>query len=134
MPAVRAMILAIVASALLASACGGSAATGGQSSPSAAPASQTAASSTQQAPGLVTRSRYGKRWPFTVPQGIVACDDHGGVVFTTPDGTTYWLNGTAGDEHKYRDVHPIWRKDPSIPGLRIDIGPMIDLGLRLCSD
>jgi Protein of unknown function (DUF2511) len=130
MPGTRLTTIALACCALLAGACGSSTASSGQSS---APSASASVGGTQQQPGLVTRSRYGKRWPFTVPRGVVSCDDHGGVVFTTPDGTAYWLNGTAGGEHNYRDVHPIWRKDPAIPGLRINIGPMINLGLRLCS-
>jgi hypothetical protein len=47
------------------------------------------------------------------------------------NGTTYAVNGTAGDEGDL-DIHPIWKKAPE--GLRVDIGDMIDRGLKLCEE
>jgi hypothetical protein len=88
----------------------------------------------------VTRAQFGASWPLTVSSGTVGCTKPpfpGAVTFTTNNGTTYWLNGTAGDsasQHGWKDVHPIWAKvkHPLFPGERKDIGVLIDAGLKLC--
>ncbi len=91
----------------------------------------------------ITRAtwRNGK-WPFTVSHGILGCHNPpgpGAVTFNV-DGTTYWINGTAGDvaeQEHYEDVHPIWLKERSPYGgedLRVDIGGIIDRGLKLCEE
>lgn len=74
-------------------------------------------------------------WPFTVSHGILGCTQPpfpGEVTFNV-DGTVYGINGTALD-NGYKDVKPIWKKvhHPLIPGMRVDIGGMIDKGLGLC--
>jgi len=51
------------------------------------------------------------------------------VVFRTESGT-YGINGLA--KSRFADVRPIWRDDPANPGLKVNIGPMIDLGLQQC--
>lgn len=85
----------------------------------------------------VTSADYGASWPLTVSGGTLGCQNPGAVTFTTDDGTTYWVNGTAGDvadQHGWQDIKPIWQKDPHpvIPGQRLDIGVLIDAGLKLC--
>jgi Protein of unknown function (DUF2511) len=67
--------------------------------------------------------------------GTLRCDQ-GMVTFTAPDGTTYWVNGTAGDaaaSNGWQDIHPIWANsnDP-YSGPKKNIGPLIDDGLSLC--
>jgi hypothetical protein len=57
------------------------------------------------------------------------------MVTFVAEGTTYWVNGTAGnaaDERGWEDVRPIWADDPADAGLKISIGPLIDDGLALC--
>jgi hypothetical protein len=76
----------------------------------------------------------GDRWPLTVNSGLLRCEGSNGfgaVVFRAPDGMDYGVNGVALGKH-FADIKPIWRKDPDSPGLRIDIGPLIDIGLTLC--
>jgi Protein of unknown function (DUF2511) len=84
----------------------------------------------------VSRADYGAKWPLKVESGTLRCDDPGAVTFTS-NGTTYWVNGTAGDygadDQGWKDIRPIWANDPDIPGLKISIGPLIDDGLALCN-
>jgi hypothetical protein len=89
------------------------------------------ASSTE---GHVSRADYGKDWPLTVESGTLHCEDPGAVTFTADNGTTYWVNGTAGNQAKTRgwaDIRSIWADDPAYAGLKINIGPLIDDGLKL---
>src|SRR5947209_14818060 len=78
----------------------------------------------------VSRAEYGDRWPFMVETGYVDCVPPSCAVFRTGT-TTYGLNGLAMS-HGFQDVRPIWRDDPSAPGLKVNIGPMIDLALGRC--
>lgn len=85
---------------------------------------------------LVRAADYGEDWPLTVNSGVLRCDEPGAVTFTS-GGTTYWINGTAGnfaDENGWLDVEPIWRDDPEDPdpAFRVDISPLLDGGLALC--
>lgn len=68
-------------------------------------------------------------WPFTVSHGVLGCTDPQQVTFNV-DGTAYAVNGSAMDAG-FRDIKPIWKPAPG--GLRVDIGPMIDKGLTLCT-
>jgi hypothetical protein len=78
-------------------------------------------------------------WPFTVPEGVLACDGSDGVTFTA-DGVTYALNNLAIASGQYHDVREIARyaggyveinntREP-VPQ---NAGAMIDRGRRLCS-
>jgi hypothetical protein len=48
------------------------------------------------------------------------------------DGKTYAANGTAKNHGNYLDIDPIWAPHPDVPGLKIDISPVIDAALALC--
>jgi len=80
----------------------------------------------------VTRATWHDgQWPFTVPRGILGCHQPpfpGAVTFNV-EGRTYGINGDATE---YPEVDPIWSPAPG--GLRVDIGPMIDRGLKLCEE
>jgi hypothetical protein len=69
------------------------------------------------------------KWPFTVASGLLECKPGRVVVFHT-GGTTYGVNGLAAA--RYRSINPIGRSDPTIPGTKISVGPVIDRGLSLC--
>lgn len=75
-------------------------------------------------------------WPLTVSKGVVRCegsDGSGSVIFRAPDGTDYAVNGTAkAVKQDLPEIAAIWKKDPDVPGTRINIGPVIDRGLELC--
>lgn len=90
-------------------------------------------------PGLLVSSGYGDDWPLTVPYVVAHCKNIavGGrnlqvVTIDTPDGTTYAANGTAKDHTDYPSLQPIWADNPDVEGLKIDISPVIDAGLKLC--
>jgi len=78
---------------------------------------------------LATADEYGDHWPLTVPgvrvELLPGC---AAVVHTATD--TYALNGVAL-RHGYARIDPIWRDDPAIPGLKVNISPLLDLALGL---
>lgn len=90
----------------------------------------------------ITSAEYGDKWPFTVNEGILSCKDTGSVVGSTrmlevtltANGVTYALNGTAKQNTNYANVDPIWANNPSLPGTKKDIGPIIDRGLQLANN
>lgn len=79
----------------------------------------------------VTHAQYGDRWPLTVQSGTLKCLDHKDVVIRVGE-TWYALNGTAKDDGSFEDIDPIWADDPNLPGLKKNIGVLIDDGLKLC--
>ncbi len=102
---------------------------------------------------LVKASDYGEKWPFTVKQGFVTCTEGSSVIFLA-GGNKYAVNGVAKSKG-YRAIEPIWRYDPEMikmqkeiaksenkslkeirkimgPTPRVNIGPILDLGLKLC--
>jgi hypothetical protein len=44
----------------------------------------------------------------------------------------YALNGTAKSANFWPDFDVIWRDDSNTPGMKVNIGPMLDRGLALC--
>jgi hypothetical protein len=73
-------------------------------------------------------------WPLMVQEGALRCEGSGGsgaVVFRAPDGADYGVNGTALGQG-FPEIDPIWKKDPDIPGARINISPVLNRGLELC--
>lgn len=121
--AIVALVLAIGAAG-----CGEDSSTSGQ-----APAKEQAAPD----PGALAVSDFPKgEWPLTVSKGVVRCegsDGSGSVIFRAPDGMDYAVNGTAMTvKQDLPNIEAIWKKDPDVPGTRINIGPVIDKGLELC--
>lgn len=105
------MLLVIVSSAFMASAC------------SSEPDTHHIDSETADALGWA--------WPLTVDEGDISCPGAGRLVFTA-DGTDYALNGLAKSENKYADIDPIWKADPDTEGLKIGIGDLIAYGNTAC--
>lgn len=98
-----------------------------------APADTAAPEDTAAPAGTISRESMGDKWPLTVDSGVVACDGtstYGAVTFTA-NGVTYGVNGAALQQGLPK-IDPIWSDDPSIPGTKINIGPIIDAGLALC--
>lgn len=83
--------------------------------------------------GQVSRATLGDEWPLTVEAGELRCDGSGGVgaVTFTAAGKTYAVNGIA-KQRGIQAIDPIWAPNPSIPGTKKSIGPLIDRGLELC--
>lgn len=97
----------------------------------------------------INNSEFGDKWPFTVSEGILKCSKRM-ITFTTKDGVTYGVNGTAKN-FGHPAIEPIWKVDTAMleelakafnktvdevigddPPIRISIGPIIKVGLELC--
>jgi hypothetical protein len=92
-----------------------------------------------QPAGLVERETWvDGEWPFTIDRAVLNCvvgaEEYGKRVVVIADREMYALNGTAKSADLWPDFDIIWRDHPSIPGLKVDIGPMIDRGLSLCDN
>jgi len=72
-------------------------------------------------------------WPLTVDSGVLKCAGSGGVgkVTIVVSGKPYALNGSAKGDKANLDIQSIWA-DEGTAGLKRDIGPLIQDGLRLC--
>jgi hypothetical protein len=100
---------------------------------SAAPSS--APSGSNIPPGLVERATWTDGpWPFTVDYATLMCQSgiYGNRVTVTADREMYAFNGTAKSADLWPDFDVIWADDPAIPGLKVNIDPMLQRGLALC--
>lgn len=88
-------------------------------------AEQTAAQNTL----AVSASEYGETWPFTFDSGQLGCDRM--AAYVEHDGIKYALNGVARGVAGMHPTEEVW-KDAATPGLKVDIGPMIEKALSLC--
>lgn len=91
-------------------------------------------------PGLLVSTSFESDWPLTVAYVVIHCKNitAGGmklqvVTLDAPDGSSYAVNGTAKDHTDYPSVEAIWADNPQVAGLKINIRPIIDGGLALCS-
>jgi hypothetical protein len=85
-------------------------------------------------PGYVSEADFGADWPLTIPEATLRCVPASAVILVTSKGT-YAVNGLAKGQaakNGWKEIEEIWREHPTTPGLRVDIGPLIDLGLDLC--
>jgi len=88
----------------------------------------------------VTKAQYGEDWPFTVDEGVLACENIKGdkTVTLTANGITYIVNSlpkgteTRGNKKFVRILGAIWAKNPKGPAPYKPIGAIIDRGLSLC--
>ena len=78
-------------------------------------------------------------WPFTVEDGELTCigpAEDLGVFLVTARGEMFALNPAAilmADRIGARaDLDPIWRNDPDILGVKVNVSPMILYALTLC--
>lgn len=80
----------------------------------------------------VSRSEYGRAWPFTVPSGTLTCagSDYE-VWFRDPDGTTYALSGTAMMRSILTPRALALKAQRGEPGWR-EVIPLLSRGMRLC--
>jgi hypothetical protein len=91
----------------------------------------------KQAQRRVRRADLGDRWPLTVDAGTIHAEHAilGGrkvvsLVFVTDESRSFALNGPA-QSLGAPGIEPIWRRDPRVPELRVNLQPLIDLGLEL---
>lgn len=75
-----------------------------------------------------------KRWPLTVSQGSVRCENGSGglgdVVFRDATGRDYAVNGAAQTHTSYPPIDEIWKDGPS--GTKVPMDRLISLGLKQC--
>ena len=76
---------------------------------------------------VVSESCFLGEYPLTVP--ITLYRDGEMIFAEAPDGQTYAVNGTAALTHQRID--PFWKRVPGSKYMRVNIGPLIDLGLSL---
>lgn len=84
---------------------------------------------------VLCKSEYGKKWPLTVDKVVVSCtgSDGVGMVFAEADETRYAVNGLAiGQNKAMPKIDKIWARNPSNPGTKINISPIIEAGLKSC--
>lgn len=81
----------------------------------------------------ISRTQMGRRWPFTVDSGVLECRGPGAVTFTaTADGPVYLVNDVARSLLGGVDVAEVHADHPDGLGLKVDMAPIVDRGLRLC--
>lgn len=78
----------------------------------------------------VSAADFGDRWPLTVPSGKVNCIKPNAAIFIH-EGTTYQLNGMASQQG-YTSINGIWRDNPSVPGTKVSISPLLEAALAEC--
>lgn len=81
---------------------------------------------------VVRAADYGDAWPFAVESGTVRCVKPRNEIIFSSEGKVYAVNGTAKSNKDYADITPIWKDDPKNEGLKINLTPILDLGLSLC--
>lgn len=77
---------------------------------------------------IVLKSEFGESWPFNVDRGIVL--NRNNAILFRHENIEYGLNGVSLNGG-YEKVEGIWVDNPAIPGTKISIGQMIDIGLKL---
>jgi hypothetical protein len=82
----------------------------------------------------ISKEQLGEDWPLTVESGVLKCIEDNGVPLATIEvnGVEYQLNGAA-KSRGYEDIDIIWSNNPSIPGTRLSLSPLISKALELCN-
>ena len=83
---------------------------------------------------MVTAEEYGDRWPLTVERARLCCRHQ--AVWVKVNRKKYGVNGLSYSLLKrhgltVHKLEKIWRPNPEIEGLRMNIGPLIEDGLKL---
>lgn len=81
-------------------------------------------------------SQLGKEWPLTVEKATILCGESGALILlvhTSSGATGYALNGTAKSAHKWADLNEIWKDNPDVPGLKVNMW-LIDYGHDKCGN
>jgi hypothetical protein len=99
--------------------------------PSAPPTPQIEHPSPARPAGYVSAQWWNDGpWPFTVQAGTLLCGLPQRVTFTA-NGVMYALNGAAKSTGQFEEVESIWR-DSNVPGVKVNLGSMINRGRQLC--
>jgi hypothetical protein len=90
-------------------------------------------------PGYVNSKSMATPWPLTVPEVILKCQRIGeptpaGIILTlkAPDGKDYAANETAAKVKALPSFEAIRAENPKSPGTKINAGPLLTFGYRLC--
>ena len=87
----------------------------------------------------ISQAEYGKDWPLTAQEAGLYCEQD--MVWVVHNRVAYPINGMASaglakrrPSLTVRPLEDIWLYDDQYPGtgLRINISPLIDDGLKLC--
>ncbi|WP_165497059.1 DUF2511 domain-containing protein [Rhodococcus sp. ABRD24] len=97
--------------------------------PAATPTARDLPSGRNMPAGYITRDTWSGEWPFTVDEGTLMCASPSRVTFTA-NRTMYALNGAAKQAGGLDDINEIWASSGS--GLKANLGPVINAGLKLC--
>jgi hypothetical protein len=86
---------------------------------------------------VIYEKNYGEKWAFTIDRAIIACDYQAAFLIDPTTHITYPLNGLAKTKIQASgktagNINDIWKDNPHIPGVGIDISPFIDKALELC--
>jgi hypothetical protein len=76
---------------------------------------------------------HARRMAAHPEEGLLRCKGSAGVgqVTIEVNAKRYAVNGTAKNDRNNADIQPIWANDTT-PGLKKNISPLIQEGLRLC--
>lgn len=77
-----------------------------------------------------TASSEGWEWPLTVDSATVFCSGSGRLVINA-EGKNYALNGLAKGDG-LPALNPIWKDDPDVSGLKIDVGGLTEWATQAC--
>lgn len=82
----------------------------------------------------ISKEQLGDDWPLTVESGVLKCIDDNGILLAIIEvnGVEYQLNGAA-KSMGYENIDIIWSNNPSIPGARLSLSPLISKALELCN-
>lgn len=128
----------LTACALIAAGCGDDQADTESASSEEAPRGETFVVTTPAKPTATPDPNPGRKltaadtedpWPFTVDTVYVRCESDIYLVVRI-DGEDYALNGTAQSE--YPEFDRFWKKDPYVPGAKVNISELIDIGQAEC--
>ena len=100
-----------------------------------APSGGVIAGAPTSGPLQVSRAAFvgsGRDWPLTVESGVLACEGVSSVVLTADGGGRYAVNGTAETHTSWPSIEALYADAPGQPGLKVDLGDLIQAGLALC--
>ena len=78
----------------------------------------------------VSKTELGNEWLFMVEVGIVDCVDGNAAIFIFGENT-YAINGPAMAAG-FKSINSIWLSNPSNPGVKVSVGPVLELALGEC--
>lgn len=88
-------------------------------------------------PKLISAEDFGDAWPFVPEEMHLQCLPGKAVVVTDPEtGRMYGVNGAANAKARQLGLDPleqVWAESAAIPGAKVSLGQVIELGIKLCN-